>query len=261
MVKPLPVCPGRMSVGESLATLQANSSNSTAIKTSGNCLLTYYVEGKKRKESFRVTLLANPPQQIYLQGDVKFDAKGIVLGANEKEFWLAVKPKEISTYWWGQWSQVRGSEGLMISPRVLMDAVGLAPIASEDDMVNWSLSNEGPYDILTQQNDAGLALRKIYVSCCDYLVRKIEYFDDFGQPEVIVELDKYEEVTEGFSVATSVKVVRYLDGLTDSVKLSLSRAKPIKLNGKQIQVFFNPPAKLDRFKYKRELVDDEWIDR
>ncbi|MBN1803959.1 MAG: hypothetical protein JW837_01790 [Sedimentisphaerales bacterium] len=249
-----------MSVRESLQTLQANSKNVTSIKSNGNCLLRYYSDGKKRKESFRVTVVGNPPHQIYLQGNIKFDARGIVMGANEQEFWLAVKPSEVSSYWSGQWSQVEGSEGLMISPKVVLEALGIVTLADEDDIANWSLSNEGPYDILMEQDDKGNVLKRLYVYACDYLIHKIEYLDAFGTPEVIAELDRYTEVVEGFKVPELILISRITDDQTESAKISLSNTKEFPITPQRARILFNPPDS-EGFKNKRELINGQWVDR
>ena len=52
-------------------------------------------------------------------------AKAVILGSNEEEFWLALRPKEISSYYIGRWQDVRDFEGLVMSPRVVLEAVGI----------------------------------------------------------------------------------------------------------------------------------------
>jgi len=102
--KPVRLCPGAESAIDSLSLLRLRSENTVPLKANGQCLLQYYDEDKKYKEeNFPVKLWVNPPAEIYMQGDVAFDAKGVVLGSNEDEFWLSMKPKA-STYVWGQWS-------------------------------------------------------------------------------------------------------------------------------------------------------------
>ena len=89
--KPVRVCPGKESIAESLSSLRLRLENAVPLKANGQCLLQYYAEDRKpKKENFPVKLWVNPPVEIYMQGDVAFDPKGIVLGSNEDEFWLAV---------------------------------------------------------------------------------------------------------------------------------------------------------------------------
>jgi len=189
------------------------------IKANGRCLLEYYVDGKRYKENFAVKLWVNPPAQIYLQGDVAFDPKGIVLGSNEKQFWLAVKPKEIDSYWWGRWADEKScTEGLMINPELLLEALGFTALVDEG---NWSLSNEGAFDVLTKRSDKNVIARKIYIYSCDYLPGRIEYLDTDQMAVVVTELDKYKEVLEGFSVPTVIKIVRHTENIDARVSITL----------------------------------------
>jgi len=156
--QPMDVCPGKKSVTEALAALKSQSQNVVPLRANGQCRLEYYVEGKKKqqREKFEVKLWANPPVEIYLQGDKALVPKAIVLGSNEREFWLSISPKEISTHWWGYWSEQDLSEGLLINPRTLLESLGIGELETQQD---WSLSNEGPYDVLAKR-DQGVIIKK-----------------------------------------------------------------------------------------------------
>lgn len=261
-VEPLVVCPGKASVAEALTTVKANARNATTVKANGTCLLRYNVEGKdkRKKESFPVKLWVMPPQNIYLQGDVAFNARGIVMGANEQRFWLAIKPKEVSSYWSGRWSEVKGSAGLMISPKVMLEALGIVPVDPEQSEGTWSLSNRGPFDILSLRDGDGVLVRRLHIYSCDYRVRKIEYMDAFGEPEIVAELDEYTEVVEGFSVPTYVLITRKVGDQEDSARVTLSRVSPTELSTRQVEYLFRAP-KAEGFEHVRELVDGTWVDR
>ena len=158
------ICPGKKSVGEALSVLKSNSKDIISFKANGKCRLLYYVEDKPKpqKENFSVKLRVKPPVDIYLQGDAHIVHKAIVLGSNEEEFWLSIRPKEISAYWWGKWSEQDNSNGMLINPKILLEALGIIDIDEED---SWSLSNKGPFDILTKQ-DKDIITKKIYVYSC-----------------------------------------------------------------------------------------------
>lgn len=240
--KPIEVCPGKGSVAEAVSALQSHWQNIVPLKANGQCLLEYYVEGKQKphKETFSVKLWVNPPVEIYLQGDVALVPKAVVLGSNEEVFWLSIRPKEISTYWWGEWSQQDSSEIPMINPRTLLEALGIAAVDAEP---RWSLSNEGVFDVLTKSRQ-GVVIKKIYVYSCDYLVRKIEYFDISGQLAVVAELDKYQQVLEGFFVPASIKISECADDKPrDSINitLELESIKSAEISPKQQNVLFNRP--------------------
>lgn len=205
--QPTKICPGKDSVDEAIAALQSHAQNAVSLKAHGDCRLEYYVEGKKKpqRESLNIKLRVNPPAEIYLQGDKPLVSKAIVVGSNEQEFWLAIKPKEISRYYWGLWSEQDSGGGLVINPRTLLEALGIEQIDAGQD---WSLSNEGPFDILTKQQQ-GVVTKKIHIFSCDYRVRKIEFFDTKGRLIASAELDRYKEVSEGFFVPALIKVTTF----------------------------------------------------
>lgn len=257
--EPMQICPGKGSVQEALDALRANAQKAGALGVNGKCLLSYLVDGKRKKEGpFSTTLRVDPPSHMYLQINVAFDARGIVAGANEHEFWLAIKPKEINTYWHGQWAEVRRSEGLLFNPRVMLEALGIADVGEGGEQ-NWLLMNEGPFDILLLHDTEGTLVKKVYVYCCDYVIRKIEYFDLYGMPEITAELGGYVQVTDEFSMPTRVTVLYRKD--MDEAKFTLSTPKVMSFSEKQKKVLFNPPANTDRYENQRELVEGEWVDR
>ncbi|MCK4291705.1 MAG: hypothetical protein KAY65_00805 [Planctomycetes bacterium] len=253
--KPLQVCPGKDSAAEALSALRLHSQNVTPLRATGRCRLEYYTEEKRKphKEAFPVWLWVNPPAEICLHGDVAFDPRGLVLGSNNDEFWLSIRPK-ISSYWRGRWSRNNNVQQLILSPRVVLEAIGIA--AADGDaggQGDWSLSNEGPFDVLTRRSGTGLTVKRIYIHNCDYLVRKIEYLNEFGQVEVVAELDKYKEVVEGFSTPTSIKVVKRTgSGRDDSVRITLKSVKPYEFTKKQLEFLFKPRP--GRFKHVYEVV-------
>jgi hypothetical protein len=259
--KPVEVCPGKGSVAEAVSALLSHRQNIVPLKANGQCLLEYYVEGKRKphKETFSVKLWVNPPVEIYLQGDVALVPKAVVLGSNEEVFWLSMRPKEISTYWWGEWSQQDSSETLMINPRTLLEALGIAAVDAEP---SWSLSNEGAFDVLTKSQQ-GMVIKKIYVYSCDYLVRKIEYFNIYGQLAVVAELDKYQQVLEGFFVPASIKISECADDNhrdSLSITLDLESIKSAEISPKQQNVLFNRPQPRG-FKHVYRIAGRDWIEQ
>jgi hypothetical protein len=255
--KPVQVCPGKASTAESLSSLRVQFESAVPLKADGQCLLQYYAEeGKLKKENFTVKLWMNPPAEIYMQGDVAFDPKGVILGSNKEEFWLAVRLKEVSGYWWGRWSEKEYPERLMISPRLVLEALWTSVA---EDGENWSLSNEGAFDVLTKQ-EGGAETKKIYINNCDYLVRKIEYFDG-GRAAVIVELDKYKEISKNFFVPGVVKIVNRAGGSKgDSVQITLGTVKPMKFTDKQRERLFVRPQEKG-FKQIYKIIDGKIVEQ
>jgi hypothetical protein len=257
---PTKVCPGKDSVTDALATLQSQSRNVVPLRASGQCRLEYYVEGKKKKqrENFDVKLWVNPPVEIYMQGDKALVPKAIVLGSNERAFWLSIRPKEISTHWWGYWSEQNMSEGLVINPRTLLESLGIGELETQQD---WSLSNEGPYDIITKRQQ-GVVTKKIHVYCCDYRVRKIEFFNPDGRAVAGAELDRYEEVSEGFFIPSLIKVTTYAQETGESslsIILDLKSVNPTTITEPRRNVLFRLPTKLSGFTNVYRIVNGKWI--
>jgi len=259
--RPTRICPGRGNVLDSLSVLRARREKAIGLRANGQCLLSYYDQnGKPKKENFLVRLWMNPPAEFYLQGDVGFDAKGIVLGSNEREFWLSIRPKEISTYWWGRWAETGSVEKLMISPRAIIEAVGIAQVDGGDGG-NWSLSNEGPFDVLTKRNERGAIIKKVYAYSCDYTVRKIEYFDMSGRAGAVAELSRYKEVCEGFSIPTVIKIVRHGSAeKQDSVRVTLESVKPESFTEQRRLAIFTRPEPRG-FEHVSRLIGGELVEQ
>jgi hypothetical protein len=235
--KPVRHCPGKKTPDEAIAVLNSRLSKIAPIRATGQCLLRYHLEGKSHKENFPVKLWVNPPGEIYLQGDVAFDATGLVLGANADEFWFWLKPKEISSYWWGAWSQMGTFQRIPINPMVLLEAFG-AVGASQGD---WSLTHAN-FDILWLHDEQGVLSKRIFIEPCDYVVAKIEYFDSSGAIAATAEFSGYKQVAEGSLVPESINiVVLAADGVEDSARISLVSVRPAQFNADQRQRLFVRP--------------------
>lgn len=247
--EPVRVSPGKETVAEALSSLRVQLENAVPFKADGRCLLQYHDEdGKLKREHFPVKLWLNPPVEVYMQGDVAFDPKGIILGSDKEEFWLAVRLKEISGYWYGQWSDKDYPEKLMISPRLVLEALGSVTATAEE---KWSLSKEGEFDVLTRQHD-GVTTKKIYIGTSDYLIRRIEYFSGDGRVIIFMELSKYRKIAENFFVPGIVKIASGTEGdKGSSVKIILGFVKQVEFTDKQQRrLFVRPPAKDFKHVYK-----------
>jgi hypothetical protein len=247
--KPMLVCPGAESTEVALSIQKQHFESAVEFGANGMCLLSYYDEqNKRRSENFPVKLWAGPPMRLYLQGDLAFDPKGLVLGSNEREFWLSMRPKEISSYIWGRWSesQFTNQDNMIINPTLLLESLGMPRFDASE---NWSLSNSGAFDILTK-NQAGGIVKKVYVYNCDRLARKIEYLDTDGRVLVVAELDRYKPlvvspskpVSPTFWIPSVINIVRHRqDDKSDSVRITLGSIKPMQLTEKQRNSLFSRP--------------------
>lgn len=254
------IMPGKESATEALTVLKARSQNAVSLLARGRCVFEYYDPEKKKskKEKLEVTVLMQPPVELYLQGDVTLVPKAIILGSNEREFWLAMRPNEISTYWWGTWSEQNSAEGLVINPRTLFEALGFLETGADE---NWSLSNKAAFDVLIQRN-RGVVIKKIRISRRDYLISEIEYYDSKGQALALAELEDYKEISEGFFVPASIKIIAYdQDNIAEplGITLNLKTIKPKEFTERQQKVFERPPPQ--GFDHILRNEGGEWIEQ
>jgi len=276
--EPIKVLPESKSAAETLSILRSRSQNVRPLRAHGRCLWQYRSNGKPRKEDFAVKLWVNPvrsyrqegtdigsftsnrvnpPAEIYMQGDVGFNAKGIVLGSNESEFWMLIKPK-VSSYSWGKWSEQGSSVSLTNISRTLIEALGIVEVVDEE---SWSLSKKGPFDVLTRRNDEGQIIKKIHVGNYDYLVRRVEYFDADGKVVAFARLDRYKRVSRDFFVPTRISIIiRGGEGADDSasIALNLNSVKPTSFTEKKRNLFFNLP-KTKGYKHIYRIIDGRMI--
>jgi hypothetical protein len=255
-LEPIETLPESESAAETLAVLLSRSQNAGPLRAHGRCLWQYHSEGKPRKEDFAIKLWVdplqqgtaigrpaanrpNPPAQIYMQGDVGFDARGIVVGSNEQEFWMLIKPK-VSSYSWGRWAEQSSALNLTNISGTLVEALGIVEVVDEK---NWSMAKKGPFDILTKRNDEGRIIKKLYVGSYDYLVRVVEYFNADGKVAAVAKLGRYKKVYENFFVPSSVKVNVRGPSIEESANmaLTLDSIKPTTFTDKQRNLFFNRP--------------------
>ena len=253
------ICPGKNSVAEALAALRSQSKHVVPLRANGQCRLEYYVEGKKKpqRENLDVKLWVSPPDELYMQGDKALVPKAVVLGSNDQEFWLAIRPKEISKYWWGYWSEQDSSEGLIINPKTLLESFGIGDIESTQD---WALSNEGPYDIITKKQQ-DVVIKKIYIYSCDYRVRRIEFFNEDGVPVADAELDRYEEVSDGFSIPSLIKVTAYDEETGEAsltITLNLKSIKQATITGPRRKLLFKRFPQRG-FQNIYRIINGKWI--
>lgn len=250
-MQPVRHCEGKKTADEAVAALNAKRDKTIPVRASGKCLLRYSLDGKRHKENFPIKLWINPPAEMYLQGDVAFDATGLVFGANADEFWFWLKPKEISSYWWGSWSQAGSWNGLVLSPKALLEAFGSVNLHNG----RLSLTRMNNFDVLVLYNEQGTVLKMIHIEPCDYVVSKIEYLDNTGKPVGRVELADYKGIADGFSIPSSINIIDFSNtGNNGSARLSLNSIKPAKLSDRQQQRLFIRPQPRG-FEHVYEIID------
>jgi len=261
-VEVLPICPGKQSAAEAISVLRSRAEKTGPLRANGQCRMEFNTQNRKHPENFSVKLWVNPPAQFYLQGDVAFDARGVLVGSNSEEFWVWIRPKEISGYWWGRWSDGAKLERMVISPRMVLEGLGIASPGADGGQGTWSLSNKGPYDILTRRDEDASVVKKLYVAACDYSLRKIEYFDAVGKVRAVVEMDAYTKVGENFSIPAVIKITNHQAGGDDSARITLNRdsIKAMTFSQKQIDYLFTRPEPKG-FKQVWLYIDGHWVEQ
>jgi len=261
--KTIRLCPGKEFTDEALSVLKSRSQYIVPFRATGQCFLRYHTEDHKlSKQNFLIKLWLNPPTEIYMQGDVAFDPRGVVIGSNESEFWLAIRLKDVSSYYWGTWTEANYVDELILSPKMLLEALGFAVIdESEANKTDWSLLEEDGFDVLANYDGRGRVLKKLYIDRCDYLVQRIEYLDSAEQPAVVVELARYKQVTNEFVVPTKIKIIKVINGhWKDSVAITLNFIKPVSFTSKQQKRLFSRPEPKG-FKNIYRILHGEFIEQ
>jgi hypothetical protein len=262
----LRVCPGKATAAEALQTLAARAESAIPLRASGRAAITHHVPDRRKPEqhAMGIQMRFNPPAEVYLQGGIAVDERAVIMGSNEQEFWLALRPKEISSYYLGQWEQARDFEGLMMSPQVVLEAVGIVvKPGARWNAAAWTLENKGAYDILTRRDELGRPVKRLHIYACDYSIRKIEYFDPRGAVAAVAQLDDYRSVAEGpgepFQTPTRIKIVAMRpDGRTDSIAMEIGAVRATQFTEKQRQGLFHPPV-ADRYERIYHLEEGLWV--
>lgn len=258
------VCPGKAGVEEALSALEARAERAQPLQVNGGqCRLVYYEpdDEKPKRHNLAPRLWFNPPSQIYVQLSVGVDQKAVIIGCNDASFWMGLRPQEVSTYYWGNWDEAQDVDGLMVGPKVVLEAFGIIQRDERSGSDGWSLSNEGPYDILTRRDAEGRLVKRVHIYACDYLVRKIEYFDTEGHPVAVAELGDYEQVVEGFDVPTKIYVRAIAeDGREDEMEIKLYDPKVKELKERAKELYFNQNLRdMERYDHVYRYEDGGWI--
>lgn len=241
--QPVQDCPGAGSAAEAILLLKQKIQAPKSLKANGRCRLQYYdTNGNPKNESFNVKVWCNKPNEIYLQGDIAFDPRGIIVGANAREFWLAFRLKEVNSFCWGKWSQA---------------GLGFIEIENEKD---WSLSKQPGFDVLTKDSNKA-ETQKLYISNCDYTVKRIEYLDSASQVILTVELDNYKKLSAGGFLPFSLNIIKADgDGRKESARITFSSIKPTTFNEKQKEAMFTNPGP-QGFEHIYKFIDGKFVEQ
>jgi hypothetical protein len=244
------LCEGKGSIEEAVSILSLRRQNVGSLQGRADCIF-YYKDDKgeeKRKEVSAVNVRFVPPDRILFRGNVFGEVVGF--GSNENEFWLRVKP-DMDSYWWGTRQQAEDcSEIMLINPYNVIEALGMVDVKTD-----WELSYQNGYDILTLSRDDGTPLKSVYMDACDYLVSRIEYFDNEGLLKASAALSDYTVGEDGLAVPQSIEVTQYQFGIREgSVEIQLKHVRPFSPNEEQRRLLFKRPER-EGFEHMYRLND------
>lgn len=241
------ICPGKSSIEEAVTILMLQRRNQKPIRASAECVFIYKDDqGEEKKQAVDpVTVRFIPPDRIIFRGD-EFGEVGF--GANESEFWLRIKP-DMDSYWWGTHRQAdRCSEMMLINPYNVTEALGTVDVSSD-----WQLSYCNGDDILILLTDDGRLVKRVFVDACDYLVKRIEYFDSEGLLKAAADLSDYTAGEQGLIVPSTIEVTQYQYGIPEgSVEIRLKHIRPFIPTEKQKRLLFQRPER-DGFEHLYRL--------
>ena len=206
--------PGKADAAAALDALRQQAKAAVPFRANGQCRIGFVVEsGRTRKFNLPVNVWVNPPSEVYMQGLAPGGPQGkVFLGTNEREFWLGIRP-DINTFWWGEWSKASIAQDLPFSPRAVFESLGVAASdLGQADPNRWTLSSAAGQDVLTWTDAQGRPAKRLFVERRRYRITRIEYLDQAGHVVVGVEMKRYEQVAEGFSVPSRISIVASAEG-------------------------------------------------
>jgi hypothetical protein len=135
--------------------------------------------------------------------------------------------------------------------------MGLIEIEETDD---WKLENQGPFDILIQNDAENRPIRKIYLDNCTDEAAMIEYLDYNQKVVADLQLNNYKTVTDDFSIPTEIIISNVnADNTKNIFKISLNSPKPKEFSEKLIKALFVRPES-DGFKHVIEVTKEGLIE-
>ncbi|MBN1124438.1 MAG: hypothetical protein JXA82_05470 [Sedimentisphaerales bacterium] len=254
-LKPLPEsldCDRLTSVEEAISLFDRRRESLISLRSGGDCRILWYDEkGGKHEEKPSVKLFFCPPEKVFLVG-TGLIGEMLRLATNEQEFYLRIKPKEVSAYWYGSRDMLRYcSETMLINPESLLEAMGLVQVDP-----TWILTRDGSMDVLTKLHPDGKIAREIWIDCALRQVRRMTYHGRTGQKLVTVELADYGIVDLKIEVPQQIEMTIHGTEQKDAlVQLKLSGIKPFEPTEKQREGLFER-ADSGGFEHVYELTSD-----
>ncbi|NLX05145.1 MAG: hypothetical protein GXY33_08380 [Phycisphaerae bacterium] len=151
-----------------------------------------------------LNVLFDGPKSLYLSASVPGTPAALLIGSNEEQYWLGIKP-QVSTLWWGRWKYVDQpcNEWRLAAPNRLVEALGQVNIRDlSGQYLGPVVQNRKPFHVLMYLavDDEGFwyIAREIYLDPNDRLsVAKIMYLDPQGQADMEMRFADYRFVEDG----------------------------------------------------------------
>ena len=139
----------------------------------------------------------------------------------------------------------------------MLRGLGIIEIENENE---WSLSKQRGFGVLTKDGGKG-ELQKLYISNCDYTVKRIEYLDDNSQVGLAVELSNYKKMPAGGMVAFGLNIIKTDgDGKEESATITFSSIKEFDFTEKQKERLFTRPES-QGFEHVYKFIDSEFVEQ
>lgn len=215
-----------------LLSIMQHNATITPVRAVGRAKFTWYEDHDKTdEETTDLVLRFVPPDRLFVRCDV-LGQEIVRLGCNPQQFWFRVKPKEVSSFWYGAKENIEKCRiNLRLNPYDFIEALGM--ISTDGD---WTLDNRDSYDVLTKHDAVGTMIKRISIDCDGYLPRKIEYFDAGGQLTAVLELSDYTSITNTHVVPRRI-AISYYDGdmLNSTADITLRNVRLFEPSQKQLQ--------------------------
>jgi hypothetical protein len=236
---PVVIVPGMSDISESVAALEKHRAGVLPITANADVKIIFFKDGKKKEENPDASLAFAPPKQLFFRAK-RLGIEVIWVGSNDEEFWFRMKPKEISQYFWGTWSQLDGcSSNLLISPESMLDALGMVTVDS-----SWLLIDRQGEDVLVKIGENNYADKMIFIDRNGYLISRIEYNDKIGLIMASVDMSDYRSVGDSTPVPAKINITAYKDGeVTTEIKIKLKNLKYLKPERIGKKLFKRPEPK------------------
>jgi len=186
-----PAC--ELTLEEVIAGLEARRAAMVPLRAGGQCRIAWWDEdGQRHEESCSIQLRVCPPRRVFLVGSGLL-GEMIRLGADETDFYLRIKPKEVSAYWGGRRERLAGcGQRLWLDPDNLLEALGQVTVDR-----SWVLLPEGGQVVLVRVGADGRLVKQIAVECGTGRVRRIDYHASDGAFAATVEMGDYKAIKAG----------------------------------------------------------------